>query len=44
MFANIFYIPSSFEDEKIELFDRKVIELSQIELKPWLEYEARISK
>jgi hypothetical protein len=44
MFANISYIPSSLEDEKIELFDPKVLEPSQVELKPWLEHEARIPK
>ncbi len=44
MFANISYIPSSLEDENIELFDPEVLELSQVELKPWLEDEARISK
>jgi hypothetical protein len=44
MFANIFYIPSSLEDEKIKLFDPEVLKLSQVKLKPWLEDEAMISK
>jgi hypothetical protein len=45
MFANISYIiPSSFEDEKLTLFHLAVLELSPIELEPWLEDEAITSK
>jgi hypothetical protein len=44
MFANISYIPSSFEDEELELFESKVLELFPIEVKPWFENEAMISK
>jgi hypothetical protein len=44
MSTNIFYIPLTLEDEKLELFDPKVLELSQVNLKPWLENETRISK
>ncbi len=38
-FANISCIPSSLEDEELELFD-----LSHVELEPWFENEAMISK
>jgi hypothetical protein len=44
MFANISYIPSSFEDEELELFELEVLELSLIKLEPWFENEAMISK
>jgi hypothetical protein len=44
MFANISYIPLSFKDEKLEVFELEVLELSPIELEPWFENEAMISK
>jgi hypothetical protein len=44
MFTNICYIPLSFEDERLELFELEVLELSPIELEPWFENEAMISK
>jgi len=34
----------SLEDEELELFDPKVLKLSFIELEPWFEDEAMISK
>jgi hypothetical protein len=42
--TNISYIPSSLEDEELELFDLEVLELSSVELEPWFEDEAMISK
>jgi hypothetical protein len=44
MFANISFIPSSLEDEKLKLFDLEILELSPIKLEPWFEDEAMISK
>jgi hypothetical protein len=44
IFVNISCIPSSFEDEELELFDLEVLELSLVELEPWFEDEAMISK
>jgi hypothetical protein len=44
MFANISCIPLSLEDEELELFDLEVLKLSFIELEPWIEDEAMISK
>ncbi len=44
MSVNIFCIPLSFEDEELELFDPKILELSFVELEPWFEDEAMISK
>ncbi len=45
MFANISCIVSStLEDEELEQFDPKLLEVSHIKLEPWLEDEATISK
>jgi hypothetical protein len=44
MIVNISYNRSSFEDEKLKLFESEVLELSPIELKPWFENQAMISK
>jgi hypothetical protein len=45
MFTNIScIIPSSLENEELELFDLEVLKLSFVELEPWLEDEAMISK
>ncbi len=44
MSVNISCIPSSLEDEELELFDLEVLKLSFIELEPWFEDEATISK
>jgi hypothetical protein len=45
MFANISCIMSStLEDEKLEQFDPKLLEISCVKLEPWLEDEATISK
>jgi len=37
-------ISSSLENKKLELFDLEVLELSFVDLEPWLEDEAMISK
>jgi len=42
--ANIFCIPSSLENEELELFDSKTIKLSHIKVEPLFEDEAMISK
>jgi len=42
--TNISYIPLSLEDEELKLFDLKVLKLSRVELEPWFEDEAMISK
>jgi len=39
MFRNISYIPSSLDDEKLELFDLEVLELYFVKLEPWFENE-----
>ncbi len=45
MFTNIScIIPSSLENGELEIFDLEVLELSFVELEPWLEDEAMISK
>ncbi len=44
MSINISYNPLSIEDEKLKLFDLEFLKLSRLELKPWLEDEAMISK
>ncbi len=44
MFSNISCIPLSLEDEELELFDLEVLKLSFVELEPWFEDEAMISK
>jgi len=44
MSANISCIPSSLEDEELELFDPKVLKLFPIVLEPWFEDETMISK
>jgi hypothetical protein len=44
MSTNISYIPSSLEHEELKLFDPKVLKLSPIELEPWFENKAMISK
>jgi hypothetical protein len=43
-FANISCIPLSLKDEELELFEMQILELSPIELEPWFEDEAMISK
>jgi len=42
--ANIFCIPSSLENEKLELFDSKIMKLSHVKLESLFENEAMISK
>jgi len=42
--TNIFCIPSSLENEELELFDSKIIKLSHVKLEPLFENEAMISK
>jgi hypothetical protein len=44
MYANISCIPLSLHDEKLELFDLKILKLSHVKLEPWFEDEAIISK
>ncbi len=44
MFANISGIPWSLEDEELEVFGLEVLELFHVELEPWFENEAVISK
>jgi len=45
MFANISCIMSStLEDEELEQFDPKLLEVSCVKLESWLEDEAAISK
>jgi hypothetical protein len=45
MFANISCLVSStLEDERLEQFDTKLLEVSRVKLEPWLEDEATISK
>jgi len=44
MSTNISYIPSSLEDEKLELFDLEVLEPFFVKLVSWFEDEAMIFK
>jgi hypothetical protein len=44
MSTNISCIPSSLEDEELELFDLEVLKLSFIELEPWFQDETMIFK